>query len=107
MNLNFLEFEQPIAELEAKIEELRLVSDDNEINIQDEITRLEGKSRALTESNLAYAHRMTTPMHLGLIAYWTGRKLRWDGKAEKFVDDKEADGRLGKPCRAPWTLPEA
>ena len=50
MNLNFLEFEQPIAELEAKIEELRLVSDDAEINIQDEIARLEGKSRTLTES---------------------------------------------------------
>ncbi|MCP3666154.1 MAG: acetyl-CoA carboxylase carboxyl transferase subunit alpha [Gammaproteobacteria bacterium] len=50
MNLNFLEFEQPIAELEAKIEELRLVGDDNEINIQDEITRLESKSQSLTES---------------------------------------------------------
>ncbi|MEW8013422.1 MAG: acetyl-CoA carboxylase carboxyl transferase subunit alpha [Candidatus Sedimenticola endophacoides] len=50
MDLNFLEFEQPIAELEAKIEELRLVGDDNEINIQDEINRLETKSRSLTES---------------------------------------------------------
>ncbi len=50
MNLNFLDFEQPIAELKAKIEELRLVGDDNEINIQDEITRLENKSRSLTES---------------------------------------------------------
>ncbi|MDF1529463.1 MAG: acetyl-CoA carboxylase carboxyl transferase subunit alpha [Sedimenticola sp.] len=50
MDLNFLEFEQPIAELEAKIEELRLVGNDNEINIQDEITRLETKSRSLTES---------------------------------------------------------
>jgi len=50
MNLNFLEFEQPIAELEAKIEELRLVGDDNEINIQDEIDRLQSKSRSLTES---------------------------------------------------------
>jgi len=50
MDLNFLDFEQPIAELEAKIEELRLVGDDNEINIQDEISRLEGKNRALTES---------------------------------------------------------
>jgi acetyl-CoA carboxylase carboxyl transferase subunit alpha len=50
MNLNFLEFEQPIAELEAKIEELRHVGDDNEINIKDEVTRLETKSRALTES---------------------------------------------------------
>ncbi|MEJ2576281.1 MAG: acetyl-CoA carboxylase carboxyl transferase subunit alpha [Gammaproteobacteria bacterium] len=50
MNLNFLEFEQPIAELQAKIEELRLVGSDNEINIQEEIDRLEGKSRSLTES---------------------------------------------------------
>lgn len=50
MDLNFLEFEQPIAELEAKIEELRHVGDDNEINIHDEITRLENKSRSLTES---------------------------------------------------------
>ncbi len=50
MNLNFLDFEQPIAELEAKIEELRYVCDDNEINVNDEITRLEAKSKTLTES---------------------------------------------------------
>lgn len=54
MDLNFLEFEQPIADLEAKIEELRLVGNDNEINIQDEITRLETKSRTLTESIYQY-----------------------------------------------------
>jgi len=50
MNLNFLDFEQPIAELEAKIEELRYVGSDNEINISEEITRLESRSRELTES---------------------------------------------------------
>jgi len=50
MNLNFLDFEQPIAELEAKIEELRYVGSDNEINISEEINRLQGKSRELTES---------------------------------------------------------
>ena len=50
MNLNFLEFEQPIAELEAKIEELRYVGSDNEININEEIGRLQDKSRQLTES---------------------------------------------------------
>jgi acetyl-CoA carboxylase carboxyl transferase subunit alpha len=50
MNLNFLDFEQPIAELEAKIDELRLVGDDNEINIRDEIAELEKKSSSLTES---------------------------------------------------------
>ena len=48
MDLNFLEFEQPIAELEAKIEELRLVGTDAEINIQDEIATLEKKSSELT-----------------------------------------------------------
>ena len=50
MNLNFLDFEQPIAELEAKIEELRYVGSDNEINISEEISRLQGKSRDLTKS---------------------------------------------------------
>ena len=50
MNLNFLEFEQPIAELEAKIEELRYVGDDAEINIGEEIERLQAKSKTLTET---------------------------------------------------------
>ena len=50
MDLNFLEFEQPIAELEAKIEELRLLGNDNEINIQEEIAKLKAKSKTLTES---------------------------------------------------------
>src|SRR5690625_4678129 len=49
MNLNFLDFERPIAELEAKIDELRNVGDDNELNISEEIVRLQGKSRTLTE----------------------------------------------------------
>lgn len=50
MDMNFLDFEQPIAELEAKIEELRYVGDDAEININEEIGRLQAKSRSLTES---------------------------------------------------------
>ena len=50
MNLNFLDFEQPIAELEAKIEELRYVGNDTEINISEEIARLQEKSQVLTET---------------------------------------------------------
>lgn len=50
MNPNYLDFEQPIAELEAKIEELRYVGDDTEINIGDEISKLEEKSRSLTKT---------------------------------------------------------
>ncbi len=48
--MNFLDFERPIAELEAKIEELRHLTGDNELNIGDEISRLEEKSNSLTES---------------------------------------------------------
>ncbi len=50
MNLNYLDFEQPIAELEAKIEELQLVGNDNQLNIVEEVSRLREKSRKLTES---------------------------------------------------------
>ncbi|AKX44218.1 acetyl-CoA carboxylase subunit alpha [Thiopseudomonas alkaliphila] len=50
MNPNFLDFEQPIADLQAKIEELRLVGNDNELNIGEEISRLEEKSKSLTKN---------------------------------------------------------
>ncbi|MEE9287329.1 MAG: acetyl-CoA carboxylase carboxyltransferase subunit alpha [Gammaproteobacteria bacterium] len=50
MKLNFLDFEQPIAELEAKIEELRYVGNDKGININEEIARLQKRSRELTEA---------------------------------------------------------
>ncbi|HDY97104.1 MAG TPA: acetyl-CoA carboxylase carboxyl transferase subunit alpha [Pseudomonas sabulinigri] len=46
----YLEFEQPIADLQAKIEELRLVGSDNSLNITEEITKLQEKSKSLTES---------------------------------------------------------
>jgi acetyl-CoA carboxylase carboxyl transferase subunit alpha len=49
MNPNYLDFEQPIAELEVKIEELQLVGSDNEININEEIDTLRDKSQKLTE----------------------------------------------------------
>ena len=50
MDLKFLDFEQPIAELEAKIDELRFVADDSEININDEIRKLKGKRDALIKT---------------------------------------------------------
>lgn len=49
MDLKFLDFEQPIAELEAKIDELRFVGDDAEINISEEVSRLKAKSETLTK----------------------------------------------------------
>jgi len=53
MDLKFLEFEQPIAELEAKIEELRFVGEDSEVNINEEVQRLKAKSASLTKSIFA------------------------------------------------------
>lgn len=53
MDLKFLDFEQPIAELEAKIRELRNVQSDNDINISDALKQLEDRSLALTESIFA------------------------------------------------------
>ena len=50
MNLDYLDFEQPIAELEEKIAELRRVGNDSGVNIQDEIQRLERKNLDLTKS---------------------------------------------------------
>lgn len=50
MNPSFLDFEQPIADLQAKIEELRLVGNDNDLNIGDEVSRLQEKSNSLTKS---------------------------------------------------------
>ncbi|GAB2191025.1 acetyl-CoA carboxylase carboxyl transferase subunit alpha [Sessilibacter sp. MAH1] len=50
MNPNYLDFEQPIAELEAKIEELQLVGKDNDLNITEEIAKLRDKSEKLTEN---------------------------------------------------------
>jgi acetyl-CoA carboxylase carboxyl transferase subunit alpha len=82
MNLDFLDFEQPIAELQAKIEELRLVGDDNEINIQEEIERLEGKSRSLTESIFS----KLSPWQISQVARHPLRPYTLD-YIERIVDD--------------------
>ena len=50
MNPNFLDFEQPIADLQAKIEELSRVGSDNSLNISDEIARLQEKNKTLTKT---------------------------------------------------------
>ena len=53
MPLQFLDFEQPIAELEAKIEELRFLAEDSDLNTGEEIEKLRAKARALTGSIFA------------------------------------------------------
>jgi len=88
MNLNFLEFEQPIAELEAKIEELRLVGSDNEINIQDEIGELQKKSRTLTESIFS----SLTPWQISQLSRHPLRPYFMDYVGRIFTDFEELHG---------------
>ena len=54
MDLKFLDFEQPIAELEAKIEELRFVGDDSEVNINEEVARLRSSTTKNVDAYLVY-----------------------------------------------------
>ena len=88
MNLNFLEFEQPIAELEAKIEELRYVGDDSEINITDEIRRLQDKSRSLTES----IFKSLSPWQVSQLARHPQRPYLLDYIERIFDDFEELHG---------------
>ena len=52
MNLNFLDFEQPIAEIEAKIEELRYLKDESGVSISSEIKKLNDECNKVTKKNI-------------------------------------------------------
>ncbi|VAW56710.1 Acetyl-coenzyme A carboxyl transferase alpha chain [hydrothermal vent metagenome] len=88
MNPNFLEFEQPIAELEAKIEELRYVGDDTEINIGEEISRLQIKCQGLTES----IFNSLTPWQTSQLARHPQRPHTLDYIEHIFTDFEELHG---------------
>ncbi|MBK9468048.1 MAG: acetyl-CoA carboxylase carboxyltransferase subunit alpha [Gammaproteobacteria bacterium] len=88
MNPNFLDFEQPIAELEAKIEELRLVGNDNEINITEEIEKLRLKSDRLTEK----IYSGLTPWQIVKVARHPRRPYTLDYIERIFTDFDELHG---------------
>jgi acetyl-CoA carboxylase carboxyl transferase subunit alpha len=104
MAVAFLDFEQPIAELEAKIEELRHVTSDSEVNIQEEISRLQAKSRQLTSSIFA----SLTPWQITQLARHPRRPYTLDYIAaictefselhgdRMFADDQAIVGGLGR-----------
>jgi acetyl-CoA carboxylase carboxyl transferase subunit alpha len=88
MDLNFLDFEQPIAELEAKIDELRYLGDDTEINIVEEINKLRARSRMLTKSIFA----SLTPWQVAQIARHPQRPYTLDYLPLVFTDFEELHG---------------
>jgi acetyl-CoA carboxylase carboxyl transferase subunit alpha len=88
MAVAFLDFEQPIAELEAKIEELKHVTSESEVNIQDEINRLQAKSRQLTTSIFA----SLTPWQITQLARHPHRPYTLDYVQSIFSDFQEMHG---------------
>ncbi|MHC4541333.1 MAG: Gfo/Idh/MocA family protein, partial [Planctomycetota bacterium] len=62
------------------------------------------RTRERPASDAEVGCRSVTVCHLGNIAYWLKRPLRWDPKEEKFVNDPEADRMKSRPMRAPWRL---
>ena len=88
MDLKFLDFEQPIAILEAKIEELRNVEFDNKINISDALKQLEDRSQALTESIFANL----TDWQISQLSRHPGRPYTQDYIDLMFTDFHELHG---------------
>ena len=85
---SFLDFEQPIADLEAKIEELRFVQDDSAVDISEEIARLQVKSQAL----LKEIYAKLTPWQVSQLARHPQRPYTLDYVSEIFTDFHELHG---------------
>jgi acetyl-CoA carboxylase carboxyl transferase subunit alpha len=88
MKTTFLDFEQPIMELEAKIEELRFVQDDSALDISEEIARLQAKGQALLKDIYA----KLTPWQVSQLARHPQRPYTLDYIGEIFTDFHELHG---------------
>jgi acetyl-CoA carboxylase carboxyl transferase subunit alpha len=88
MKTSFLDFEQSIADLEAKIEELRFVQDDSAVDISEEIERLEKKSGQLTKDIYA----KLTPWQISQVARHPQRPYTLDYVQHIFTDFEELHG---------------
>lgn len=91
MKISFLEFEQPIADLEAKIEQLRFAQDDSAVDISEEISRLESKSLSLTKD--IYGH--LTAWQIAQVARHPQRPYTFDYVKHIFSDFEELHGDRG------------
>lgn len=91
MKTTFLDFEQAIAELDAKIEQLRFVQDDSAVDISEEIARLETKSQTLTKELYAGL----TPWQIAQVARHPQRPYTLDYVQHMFTDFEELHGDRG------------
>jgi predicted dehydrogenase len=62
------------------------------------------KTREKPFRDVEYGHRSATVCHLGNIAYWLNRPLKWDPAKEEFIDDEEANRMTWRPMREPWHI---
>jgi acetyl-CoA carboxylase carboxyl transferase subunit alpha len=88
MNRQFLDFEQPIEELNQKIQALRMVSSDNEVNLSEEIARLEAKCQELT----AHIFSNLEPWQIAQLARHPLRPQTTDYIENIFTDFQELHG---------------
>ena len=88
MKTTFLDFEQPLADLAAKIDELRFVQDDSAVDISEEIARLESKSQSLTKDLYA----KLTPWQIAQVARHPQRPYTLDYAELIFTDFEELHG---------------
>ena len=88
MKLTFLDFEQPVSDLENKIEQLRYVQDDSALDISDEIGRLQKKSQSLTKDIYA----KLTPWQISQVSRHPQRPYTLDYIEHLFTDFEELHG---------------
>jgi len=88
MKITFLDFEQPVAELEEKIEQLRFVQEDSAVDISEEISRLEGKIQDLTRD----IYGKLTPWQIAQVARHPQRPYTLDYVEHLFTDFVELHG---------------
>jgi acetyl-CoA carboxylase carboxyl transferase subunit alpha len=88
MNADFLDFEKPITELEDKLEQLRRLCNDTDLDISDEMARLEAKRQALTESIFG----ALTPWQIAQIARHPERPYTLDYVQHIFTEFQELHG---------------
>jgi predicted dehydrogenase len=83
-------------------EEIRLYKSTD--HVQNWIDCIRSRERPVADVEIG--HRSSTVCHLGNIARWVGRRLRWDPEKEVFPDDEEANTYLDRARRKPYELPE-